>query len=99
MAGALEANGKSGMSERIAGRKGSQRQGRPDSLFESAGVSQGADKAVMGLNVRRICGDGGAKRMCRSRGRTGCKQFETLLIQRIGAWNLCSDHSVFRINR
>jgi hypothetical protein len=92
MASVLEADGERGMRERITGRESRERQGRPDSLVEFAGVSQGADKAVMRLNVRRIGGNGGAKCLCRFCGRSGCEQFETLLGQRFGVWNFYSAH-------
>jgi hypothetical protein len=92
MASVLEANGERGMRERITGREGRERQGHPDGLVEFAGVAQGADKAVMRLNVRGIGGNGGAKCLCRFCGRSGCKQFETLLGQRFGVWNFYSAH-------
>jgi len=61
VAGLLQGDGERGVGQRVIGREDGERQGRANRLAELARVAQGADQAVMGLDVGRVGGNGGAK--------------------------------------
>lgn len=61
VAGGLQADGESGVGEGIGWGEGSERQGRADGLVELAGIAEGANETVVGFDILRVGGDGGAK--------------------------------------
>lgn len=57
----LERDGERGVGERVCWREGGESQGRGDGLFQETGIAEGADEAMMGIEVCGIGGDGDAK--------------------------------------
>ena len=79
MAGLLQRYGEARVGQRVVRGQRSQSQCRSDGGFELLCVSQGANQAVMRLDVAGIGGDGRAVGLRRACGVSGSEQVQTLL--------------------
>jgi len=84
VAGSLQADGECCVSQGIEWGEGSERQGGTDGLVELTGIAQGANEAVVGLNMILIDGDGGAKELCGISSIAGGEQVKATLAERFG---------------
>jgi hypothetical protein len=92
VAGVLQGDGKSGVSQRIGWREGCQRQGGGDGCFQPAGVAKDANQSVMGFNIVRLGVDGSTiGRGCCS-GLAGSEQVEAALAERFGGESVGCGH-------
>jgi hypothetical protein len=96
VAGGLQGDGESCVSQGIGGSEGSERKGGSDGLIELAGVAQGANETVVRfsdcLDIFWIGGDGGAKGLCRFSGIAGSEQIKATLGERFGAGSFGRGH-------
>lgn len=81
----LQADGERRVGQRIERSESRQCQRRDDGLFGPASVAQRTHQAVMRFHVRRVGGNGGAKRLRCLIGRPGSKQIESALRKQIGS--------------
>jgi len=79
VAGGLQADGESGVGQGIRWGQGSERQGSADGLIELAGVAEGANETMVGLDIFFIGGDGGAKGLSGFGGMTVGEQVKAAL--------------------
>jgi hypothetical protein len=85
VAGVLERDGKRCVGERIRGRERGEAQRDADGIFELAAVAEGADEAVMGLNMFAVAVDGRAEEAGGGDGVAGSKRVDALLAERVGS--------------
>jgi hypothetical protein len=96
MAGSLQRDGESCVSQGIGGSESNESQGGGDGLIELAGIAQGANETVVRfsdcLDIFWIGGDGGAKGLCRFSGIAGSEQVKATLGERFGAGSVGRGH-------
>jgi hypothetical protein len=88
----LQADGERGVSEGIGRGEGSESQGCADGLVELAGVPEGANETVVGLDIFCVSGDGGAKIPCGFIGRACGEQVKATLGELFGGGSFGLGH-------
>lgn len=85
VAGTLQRDGEGGVGQGVVGSERSEREGRGDGRFETAGIAQGADEAMMSLDMRRICSNGRTKGEGRLGRRAGGEEIKPALGESFGS--------------